>query len=181
MRAAVSDDADALGVIHAASMEEGARAGVGDADLVLGVEAGVIAESWRRAIDAPPSARHRVLTAGVGQRICGFAALAPAADLGDVVAGTPLAERGADLDVIALEVDPRWRQAGHGERLINAVGREALVLGCTRVSAWAIAGDDWLTHLLSSSGFAPAGIARSLARGKTTLTQHLWYTDVSDH
>ena len=49
-------------------------------DLLEAVGSAEAADRWRSAIAEPPSPRHRVLTALDGDRLVGFAALAPASD-----------------------------------------------------------------------------------------------------
>ncbi|MBD3690275.1 GNAT family N-acetyltransferase [Nanchangia anserum] len=159
-------------------MREAARAGSGDAGLELGLDNDVIVTSWRQAVERPPSLRHRVITAGERGEIFGFAAVAPAPELGEVAEATPLAERSPDYEIVALEVDPNRRGLGHEDRLLNAVAEAVESQGGQRLCQWAIAGDDWVTRLLADAGFAPAGIARTLSVEAASLTQHLWYTDL---
>ena len=70
------------------------------------------AEQWAMAATDPPSPRHRVLTALAGERVVGFAALAPASD--------PDTIPSLDGDLLALCVDPAETGRGHGSRLVNA-------------------------------------------------------------
>src|SRR5699024_5666573 len=70
------------------------------------VDAQQFADSWQQAIDSPPSAKHRMLTACDGPNVVGFAALAPADE-----------ETG---EIVVLEVDPAYIRKGHGSRLLAA-------------------------------------------------------------
>lgn len=180
VRPAFSEDAAALARVQRAAMEAACRAGLGDQGAPVPLDLGRIEAAWAQAIDAPPSARHRVVSAGEGARIVGIGALAPAQPVGDVADGTPLGERPADLEIVALDVDPAAHPDGHGDRLLHALADQARLLGATRLVMWAIAGDDWHTRLLTDSGFGPSGLKRHLPLGRHTLTQHLWYTDLDD-
>ena len=81
------------------------------ADLLEAVGSDEAADSWRSAIAEPPSPRHRVLAASAGDRVVGFAALAPSSD--------PDTDPDPDGELLALCVDP----GGAGVRARVAAGQ----------------------------------------------------------
>ena len=77
MRPARPDDAPAIGDVHARAWAQ-AYGALLPASAVPA--AGELAQAWQQSLAAPPSPRHRVLVATAGERLVGFAALAPASD-----------------------------------------------------------------------------------------------------
>lgn len=112
------------------------------------------AGQWRTAATDPPSARHRVLVALAGDRVVGFAALAPAYD--------PDTAADQDGEVLALCVDPAESGHGHGSRLLNAVADVAREDGVRHLHVWLAAAETELRAFLESSGWAADGAVRSL-------------------
>ena len=112
------------------------------------------ADSWRDAASSPPTPRHRVLTALVGDTVVGFAALAPATD--------PDLDPSTDHEVLALCVDPAARGAGHGSRLVNAAADLAAGDGVHVLHTWLAPAETGLRRFLDGAGWAPDGAARSL-------------------
>ncbi len=120
------------------------------AEVLAGLEADRFAAAWRAAIDTPPSAKHRMLTACDGAEVVGFAALAPAPQT---------QETG---EIVALEVDPAHIRAGHGSRLLAACTDILRATAASHVRAWAIEGDDARADFLAAAGMEPLGIRRVL-------------------
>lgn len=112
------------------------------------------AEQWAKAATDPPSPRHRVLTALAGERVVGFAALAPASD--------PDTVPSLDGDLLALCVDPAETGRGHGSRLVNAAADLARIDGVAHLHAWLSDGETDLRAFLLGAGWAADGATRSL-------------------
>lgn len=196
VRPATADDARLLGKIHARTLRATLAAGTG-ADLapeVVGlIDARALGESWAAAITAPPTPRHRVLTALAGRVIVGFAAYAPAEvvvavepadERADDGTSTPEAGTGTEpgtpvpevvVEILALEVPAEYGRRGHGSRLLAACADLLRDQGVHRVQTWAVQGDDARTRFLSQAGFAPAGMRRTLDVGGTPVTEICWY------
>ena len=127
-------------------------------------------DQWERAITAPPSAQHRVLVACEGARVVGLATTAPAPDGG--------------VEILALEVHPEHRRAGHGSRLLTACVDLAREHGPTHLLTWVLDGDDARGSFLSSSGMAADGAVRTLATGPDgeddprTVREHRWVAEL---
>lgn len=137
-RPAVPGDEDAVAAIQLA-----AWAGVlGDA--VASVSEAEVRDQWAAAITTPPSRAHRVFVACDGPRVVGFAALTP-------------------TEIMALEVAPKHRRAGHASRLLSACIDTLRVQGRTEVRAWALEADDARRAFLESAGLAEGGVRRTLA------------------
>jgi GNAT superfamily N-acetyltransferase len=123
-------------------------------DLLEAVGSTDAAGRWRTAIAEPPSPRHRVLTALAGERVVGFAALAPASD--------PDTVPSLDGDLLALCVDPAETGRGHGSRLVNAAADVARIDGVAHLHAWLADNEDDLRAFLTDAGWAADGATRSL-------------------
>lgn len=127
---------------------------------------------WDAAIRRPPSARHRVLVACDGPRVVGFAATAP---LGDAADG---------VEVLALEVDPDHRRAGHGSRLLAACVDLAREDGADHLQTWVLDGDSAREEFLRSSGLGADGAARELGVGvredgePRAVHEHRWVAGI---
>ncbi len=116
------------------------------------VEAG-----WAAAIAQPPTPGHQVLVALAGDRIVGFAAVAP------------------PRDIIALEVAPDQRRRGHGSRLLSAVVDHLRSHGADEMRLWALEKDKVRSDYLRSVGFAEAGMRRELDGPGITIPEQLWH------
>jgi GNAT superfamily N-acetyltransferase len=172
VRVAWADDAPAIGAVQARAWRE-SYAGVLPDELVAEVDAAAIAEHWRAAVTAPPTAKHRVLVALERNTVVGFAATAPAAD--PDVAPT-------DGEVVAFHVDADAQRLGHGSRLLAAAVDTLRADGFTRALHWQVVGDDALRAFLESAGWAPDGAHRTLdlvGDGTATLRQVRLHTDMS--
>jgi len=152
VRPATRGDAADIARIQAA-VWAGVHSGLPDAvlDTVASTEA---AEQWAAAAADPPSPRHRVLTALAGERVVGFAALAPASD--------PDTIPSLDGELLALCVDPAETGHGHGSRLVNAAADLSRIDGVAHLHAWLSDGETDLRAFLEGAGWAADGASRSL-------------------
>ena len=123
-------------------------------DLLAAVGSAAAADRWRSAIEAPPSPRHRVLTALAGDRLVGFAALAPSSD--------PDTDPDRDGELLTLCVDPAASGSGHGSRLVNAVADVGRGDGYQHLHAWLAAAETDLRAFLVGAGWDDDGATRSL-------------------
>lgn len=147
--------ADAAGITRIqATVWAELHAGTVPVDVLAAVGSTEAADSWRAAIDEPPSERHRVLAAVEQERLVGFAALAPAAD--------PDLIPSLDGELIALCVDPAARTSGHGSRLLNAAADLARLDGVHHLHAWLAPAESGLAGFLAGAGWGPDGAVRSL-------------------
>jgi GNAT superfamily N-acetyltransferase len=137
-------------------------------------------ERWLEAITAPPSPRHRVLTAieqADQEYVVGFAAcgpfdanaLAPDEEL-DSFAGV-----GAFTDLL---VEPRWGRRGHGSRLLAASVDLWRADGLTSAVAWAFEQDPAVLKFLGSAGWAPDGATRALDVDDMLVPQLRLHSDI---
>ena len=136
------------------------------ADLLEAVGSAEAAEQWRAAVAAPPSARHRVMTALAEDTVVGFAAVVPAAD--------PDLDPAVDAELMALYVDPRATGAGHGSRLVNAAVDLARDAGFTAVHVCTAEAETDLRGFLAGAGWAADGATRELdlrGDGEVLVTQ----------
>lgn len=153
VRPATPDDAADLARIQAAVWAEVHGADL-PADVIETVGSPAAAAQWRDAAAAPPSPRHRVLTALAGEQVVGFAALAPAGDPDTIPA--------LDAELLALCVDPGATGAGHGSRLVNAVADVAREAGFHHLHAWLSPAEARLRAFLVAAGWDDDGAVRSL-------------------
>ena len=141
------------------------------ADVLDGLDAGAVREQWATAIGTPPSRDHHVLVACAGATVVGFAASAPAGDAGTV-------------EVLALEVDPDHRRAGHGSRLLAACVDLARDAGLTRLHTWVLGEEEPRRSFLGSAGLGPDGVRRELGVGAGTdgltraVVEHRWVAEI---
>ncbi|WP_296667629.1 GNAT family N-acetyltransferase [Demequina sp.] len=136
-RPAVPGDEDAIAAIQLAAW----RGVLGDA--VDGLPSEDVRAQWAAAIGTPPSRDHRVFAACDGPHVVGFAALMPG-------------------EIMALEVAPEHRGAGHASRLLSACIDTLRLQGRTEVRAWALEGDSARRAFLESAGLAEGGVRRTL-------------------
>ena len=153
VRPATADDAPELARIQAA-VWRAVHDGRLPEDVLDAVGSPDAADQWRSAATAPPSPRHRVLTALAGDVVVGFAALAPASD--------PDTSPGVDAELLALCVDPAATGAGHGSRLVNAVADLARIDGFQHLQAWLAADETDLRDFLAGAGWDLDGAGRRL-------------------
>lgn len=183
VRPAIPEDASLIGALQARSW----RAALIDllpVESLEALDADAFTASWHTAITAPPSAEHRVLTACAGADVVGFIAFAPAsgpvdgAGDGDVAHADDAPPRAAE--VVALEVDADRTREGHGSRLLAACADTVRDAGGLRIQTWARDGDEARTRFLSSAGFAPAGVRRTLdvPDARSPLVEIAWYAEL---
>lgn len=149
VRAARPADAAALGHVQARAW----AASYGDL-LPAPPDERQLADAWVTAITDPPSRHHRVLVATAGNRIVGFAALAPSADADAAAVG--------DAELLVLVVDPDHLGHGHGSRLLNASADVLTESGAGRLRAWVPEPDADRLRFLTGAGFAADGATRVL-------------------
>ena len=118
-----------------------------------------IAAVWLNAIEAPPSADHRVLVALDAGSVVGFATSEPAPD---------------GVELTALMVEPRWGRRGHGSRLLQACVEHwaSFELATT----WVFEADTVLSGFLTSAGWDFDGLARGLDTGSRVVPQRRLHT-----
>ena len=159
VRAARPSDASALGRVQARAWAATYR------DLLPAVpDESQLADAWTQAVTSPPSPRHRVLVATAGERVVGFAAVAPSRD-------ADAADPGTDAELLVLLVDPDALGRGHGSRLLNASADVLADSGARRLRTWVPEPDADRQRFLAGAGFAPDGATRVLdATGDGTST-----------
>jgi ribosomal protein S18 acetylase RimI-like enzyme len=163
VRAARAADAEGLALVQVASWQAAFAGLVPDAvisELSSEEAVGQFAERWRDAISAPPSSKHRVHVAVEkpgDPEILGFAASGPATDE-DLWPGT-------DGELYELHVTPVVADAGHDQRLLNAVADTFAEDGFSTGYTWARAGDSARISFLEGAGWAPDGSQSNLDMG----------------
>ena len=133
----------------------------------LALDPADVSAAWEQAVGAPPSPHHRVLVALEGQEVVGFAACEPAPD-------EDLDEPAAELT--ALLVEPRWGRRGHGSRLVAAavdLWREESVPSAV---TWVFESDAVVEAFLTSAGWGPDVVGRTLEAEQTAVRQRRWHT-----
>jgi len=154
-RPAVPGDEDAIADIQLAAW----RGVLGD-DAVAGIPRQEVLGTWAAAIQAPPSREHRVFVATDGPRVVGFAAMASAGE------------------IVALEVAPEHRRAGHGSRLLAACVDTLRLAGGTTVRAWALEGDEARESFLTGAGLGEGGVRRGMEGPDGELAERMFRADL---
>lgn len=157
VRPSLPEDASRIGQIQLACWHQ---ANLLPADVLESADAEEFAGAWAEAIDAPPSAKHRMLTACDGPSVIGFAALAPA----DEKTG----------EIVVLEVDPDFQRKGHGSRLLAACTDILKTTGATAVRTWVIAGDSERAAFVTDAGLGPLGVRRRLDVNGTEVIEEAY-------
>ncbi|MDD9206040.1 GNAT family N-acetyltransferase [Georgenia sp. 10Sc9-8] len=195
VRPALPEDAATIGDLHARTLRATLAAGTGaelPAEVRDAVDGAALARSWRTAITSPPSDAHRVLSACAGPSVVGFAAIAPAEVPVPVAPATaegaaapapeeqdePAPPAGTVGEILALEVPAAHARSGHGSRLLAACVDLLREQGATRAQTWAVRDDESRTRFLSSAGFAPVGVRRSLDVGGAEVVEICWYAEL---
>lgn len=128
-----------------------------------------VAAMWLRAVELPPSPRHRLLVAMERDEVVGFAASTPTDD----------DDLGADIaELTALLVEPRWGRRGHGSRLLAATVQGWRDDGIAGAVAWAFEADLATRAFLAAAGWAPDGATRGLDTGGHVQRQLRFHTDL---
>jgi GNAT superfamily N-acetyltransferase len=129
------------------------------------IDEAFLAESWREAIEAPPSPRHRVLVAveqAERSYLVGFTASGPV-DEQALAPEEPVEAHGDTVAAVTdLLVEPRWGRRGHGSRLLAACVDLWREDGFTSALAWAYEQDKATRTFLTNAGWQPDGAGRAL-------------------
>ena len=126
---------------------------------------------WASTLSAPRPEGCHTLVALHGLGVAGFLSCAPAPALPPQGGRTD--EIPAGTEILTLAVDPDFTRSGHASRLLAAL---VDITGAPSLREWVTAGDEAHVRFLSSAGFAPAGLRRSLEVGPAPLVEHLWWT-----
>jgi GNAT superfamily N-acetyltransferase len=159
VRLARLSDAGEIGRIQVATWQS-AYANVLPAAVLESLVEKDAVDAWGAAVIAPPSPQHHVLVALEQDWTVGFAALAPAADL-----GPDESDPQTTVEINPLLVEPRWGRRGHGSRLLAAAVDFARADGMTRGLTWIPEADAASREFYVSAGWAPDGLARALDTG----------------
>jgi L-amino acid N-acyltransferase YncA len=124
----------------------------------------VAERTWRAAVTAPPSPRHRVLVALERDSRVGFAAFGP----GESEDGAPAAGTG---QVETLLVEPRWGRRGHGSRLLAATVDLMRTDGVRTATVWLPDQDQASLAFFTSAGWERDGYARTLETDGAAMTE----------
>jgi GNAT superfamily N-acetyltransferase len=170
VRVALPSDGEAIARVQAAAFRHNYSALL-PAEVVEHFDEPAAVASWRYAIEAPPTPRHRVLVAIDASGVVGFAASAPGSDedLDDE----------HDAELLAIHVAPDHMHNGHGSRLMAAVVDHAHDDGFSRLVCWVFAADDPLRMFMTANGWAPDGSTRDLDVGEL-LHQVRLHTAIRD-
>lgn len=180
VRLAKSEDMPAWGQIQAQAMHADLQSHlgqVGPQTLAL-IDPGEIAKAWQQALENPPSPKHHLLSAVSGTEVVGLAAMAPAPEMLFKPKQSPLADKNADAEIVALEVADWESNLDDASRLVNAVADMLRLSGASRVQIWLAAEAAEKIRFFSECGFAPAGLRQGLQVGHESMVQHLWFTDL---
>ena len=134
------------------------------AHVLANLDEAYLARGWTEAITAPPSGRHRVLTAveqsETAAWVVGFAAAGPADEQALAPEEPPLPDDVAA--VTDLLVEPRWGRRGHGSRLLAAAVDNWRTDGFRSAVAWAYEADAVMLKFLGATGWETDGAGRAL-------------------
>jgi predicted N-acetyltransferase YhbS len=156
VRAARPEDAEHVAHVQLATWSQAYASIVGELDVPLEQVAAV----WLNAIEAPPSAEHRLLVALDGGSVVGFAASEPVSQ--------------TEVELTALMVEPRWGRRGHGSRLDQASVEHWSSFEVA--TTWVFETDTAMTTFLESGGWAFDGLARGLDTGARVVRQRRMHT-----
>ncbi|WP_182113593.1 MULTISPECIES: GNAT family N-acetyltransferase [unclassified Actinotalea] len=178
VRPATTDDEAAIARVQLRAWRATHAATLGEAVLEQ-LDVMAVRRQWAAAITQPPTRDHHVLVACDGPRVVGFAASVPVA-VPPERADAPAA--GA-VEVVALEVDPDVRRAGHGSRLLAACVDLARDGGATHLQTWVLDGDEGRAQFLGSAGLGPDGAARELGvsadeAATRAVAEHRWVAEI---
>lgn len=144
--------------------------------VVAAMDESWLAERWREACVAPPSAAHRVFVAieqGESdpsiRTVVGFAAVGPGED--DESGGGAVTE---------LLVEPRFARRGHGSRLLSAMVGHLREHDLNPVYAWVFSRDAAALNFYKSAGWAPEGTRRILDMDGTEVPQLRLHADLTE-
>jgi ribosomal protein S18 acetylase RimI-like enzyme len=173
VRAARPEDIERIGELQAQAWRA-AYAGLLPAQTLDALQPAELAAAWEASLTAPPTPRHRVLSAYDADGVVGFCAFGPATDR-DL-------EPDVDADLGALVVAGGSRHSGHGSRLLAAAVEHLTADGFSRAHMWLAEADAQLTAFLTGAGWAPDGARRTLdlqGDGTVLIEQSRLHTDIS--
>jgi len=175
VRPARPEDAADIARVQAVAWRTAYRS-VLPAEVLDGWDEAAAAESWRAAVESPPTPGHLVLVALDGDAVVGFTAFGPA-ELGDGESSDPA---GATVEIATLLVEPRWGRRGHGSRLLAAVVDLTRPQCVARLWTWLPEPDRVSASFLESAGWEPDGWSRTLDTGGSPLRELRWQTLLGD-
>ena len=155
VRRAVSGDAPGIARVQGAVWAR-VYPGVLPPEVVAATAGETAIETWRAAVDDPPTERTRLLAALDGDRVVGVAALAPATD-------PDLVPR-LDAELHVFCVDPDEEGRGHGSRLLNASADVMRETGFSHLHVWLGEPERGLRTFLEGAGWAPDGRSGEIGR-----------------
>jgi GNAT superfamily N-acetyltransferase len=129
----------------------------------------VVEATWRAAVTAPPTPRHRLLVAISAGRLTGFVAVGPSED-------PDAAEDDAEL--YALTIEPAEQRMGHGSRMLAAAVDTCRELGFTALRQWTFDGDGALHGFLAGAGWEADGASRTLEMSGEGVGQQRWHAGI---
>jgi GNAT superfamily N-acetyltransferase len=135
-------------------------------------DADAATDSWRTAVQSPPTPAHGVMVALEGPAVVGFAAFGTA----ELTGGQLPDPAGPSSELSTLLVEPRWGRRGHGSRLLAAVTDVVRAGGAARLQTWVLETDQASAGFYESTGWAPDGWARTLETGGEPLREIRWHT-----
>jgi GrpB-like predicted nucleotidyltransferase (UPF0157 family)/L-amino acid N-acyltransferase YncA len=144
VRPATAADGSSISMIHAAAWREGYRGLMPDQALELR-DVAARAAKWRSLIEA---GGREVLVAVAGDRVVGFASVAPSRDADAM----PF-----DRELTALYVEPTCWRRGAGRVLIETAVARARSRGWTRLTAWVLSSNVRGRAFYASQGFCQDG------------------------
>lgn len=175
MRPAAAADAEEIARVQLVTWRTAYRSLLPAAVLDDWDEAAAV-DSWRAAVQAPPTSAHGVLVAEDAGALVGFTAYGPA-ELGE---GEQPSPDGPSNELSALLVEPRWGRRGHGSRLLAAVVDLSRDTGAQRLQTWLPEADLVTSDFLESAGWARDGWVRSLDTGTSTIREVRWHALLDD-
>ncbi len=173
VRPAVAGDETAIAAVQLDAWRASYTDTLGEGALAMLDEVAVV-DRWRAAIGTPPGRGFHVLVALAGRRLVGFVSIAP------VPAPPNAADQTPGGVLLALEVAPDDRRAGHGSRLLAAAVDTLRADGADQVITWVAQGDDARELFLAGAGLLPDGAERELSSGpgpdgdRVVLTEYRW-------
>ncbi len=128
-----------------------------------------VALEWARGLLQPGG--HRLLVALAGNTVVGYAAMGPSSD--------PDAQPGTG-EVLALEVDPDHRGAGHGSRLLAAVVDTSREQQLTDLAMWVPLAAEARRSFFMHAGWGPDTAYRDLDAGASTIREVRLVTQIGN-
>ena len=150
-------DAPAVGLVQATVWRD-AFANSVPAEVLETFDAPAFTTIWRRSLQDPPSALHRLLVACAGDQVVGFAAIGPA-EVTDASVGE------TEGELLVLAVHPDARRVGHGSRLLNAAADTLRAGNRTSLLTWLPVTDEESRAFTDAAGLSPDGAWRERVVG----------------